>query len=452
MDGALGAEQLEWIADWAVGGIGVLCALIALRAASAGSWIVRIILGPVAVGSVLAVAFAVLVHRSALDVRETVVTPPPVDTADNAAVPPPTAVPTTETAAAPQVEPDRPPPAIAAAPPLPQAVERIGPGGDMDETRRMPVLFVATDRMRADLDGRTGFGSQRGAGLQYGVVARGGGLRAAAAVPPSGSGPDALSLEGSPQTRVEHVDADTWGGALAARLEARPGNDIGVVVVVDGYGASFGEAMGQGARLAEAVDPARPVIVFSWPTGSRIASYSLDRDSAERSSASLAEALQQIAVKGGARSVSFVCHGLGCGVVLGALDRLATAPASGTRLGDLVLVAPDLDAGDLSRRAAGLAGVARGITIYADAGDRGLDISRRFNGGVVRAGGVADSGPLVLPGVTTIDASGCAEGAVLKDIARLLATGERDPARRNPEIVRRTGAGEQAYWRFATAR
>ena len=62
-------------------------------------------------------------------------------------------------------------------------------------------------------------------------------------------------------------------------------------------------------------------------------------------------------------------------------------------------------------------------------------------------GGVPESGPLVLPGVATIDATGAAEDAVARDIALLLA-GERDPGRRNLEKAVGKGGDDAVYWRF----
>ena len=101
-----------------------------------------------------------------------------------------------------------------------------------------------------------------------------------------------------------------------------------------------------------------------------------------------------------------------------------------------------------------------GITLYAAANDRALSVSKRFYGGIPRAGDVPAAGPLIVPGVDTIDAtavsmdslglhhSGYAESnALLQDIGLLIQTGERPPAKRVP-ILQEVTTDKGAYWRY----
>ncbi len=456
MDAAL-AEQLERLADWMIGGAGVLCALVALRAASGGSWPVRLILGPVAVGSVLAAFFVFLVLRpplaspgaSAPQLSERV--RPPVRTgvwADSG-----------EAVAAASREPAPEPDAAAAADPRLDSSTETAPSKTQSEAAEGPLLLYATDRARADRDGRSGYGSQPGGRLELGRVqvipprrsamARAVSAGKGAATSDAGGGEAAVAAPGA----IAPLDAAAWRGELA-RLMA-PDNGIRkrqAVIVVHGFDTAFEDAAARGSRLAERVRRGLPVIVYSWPSGSRVPSYSLDRDNAGRATPFLAETVISAAGPGGAEVVSLAGFGLGCRTLLDALGLLAKAQSSGAALGEVVLVAPDLEAGDLARRLAQLKGVARGITIYADGGDRSLDISRRFNGGVLPGGGVSEGGPLVLEGVTTIDATGAADDAVVKDIA-LLLSGERDPGgRRLEKSSAKTASDDATYWRIPSSR
>jgi hypothetical protein len=86
--------------------------------------------------------------------------------------------------------------------------------------------------------------------------------------------------------------------------------------------------------------------------------------------------------------------------------------------------------------------------------------SREFAGGVPRAGDVPAEGPVILPGIDTIDVTATStdllalnhsvyaeKSALLNDIGLILQTGERPPDRRIPILQKvRTGHGE--FWRY----
>ena len=101
-----------------------------------------------------------------------------------------------------------------------------------------------------------------------------------------------------------------------------------------------------------------------------------------------------------------------------------------------------------------------GITLLAASNDRALEISRRFWGGVPRAGDVPLTGPIVVPGIDTIDITatstevfsinhnGYAEQpTLLSDMQILIRSGTRPPEKRVPALERiKTDKGE--YWRY----
>ena len=141
------------------------------------------------------------------------------------------------------------------------------------------------------------------------------------------------------------------------------------------------------------------------------------------------------------------------------LKKLAAARPDVT-INQIILAAPDVDRDVFENLARQIQGVGRGITLYASSSDLAMRASRRFGGGVPRAGDVPEDGPVVVAGIDTIDItavstawlalnhSGYAESkALINDIGLLLRTGERPPEKRIPilERIERRGAW---YWRY----
>jgi esterase/lipase superfamily enzyme len=151
---------------------------------------------------------------------------------------------------------------------------------------------------------------------------------------------------------------------------------------------------------------------------------------------------------------------MGNQLLLPVLRDLKRAAPPTVAISPVILAAPDVDRDTFENIAKELVGVSRGMTMLAASNDRALDISRRFWGGVPRAGDVPASGPVVIEGVDTIDVtavstvlfalnhSGYAERTtLLRDIQLLIQTGQRPPDKRVPTLERvNTKQGE--YWRY----
>ncbi len=118
-------------------------------------------------------------------------------------------------------------------------------------------------------------------------------------------------------------------------------------------------------------------------------------------------------------------------------------------INQVILAAPDVDRDNFENIAREIKGLAKGITLYAASNDRALGVSRRFHGGIPRAGDVPTSGPVVTDGVDTIDVTAVSteslglnhsayaeSNALLNDIGLILQTGERPPGKRVPILVR----------------
>jgi esterase/lipase superfamily enzyme len=139
----------------------------------------------------------------------------------------------------------------------------------------------------------------------------------------------------------------------------------------------------------------------------------------------------------------------------------AAAPKD-VQISQVILAAPDVDADGFTNLAKTIQGLAKNVTLYVASNDRALIVSRNFWGSY-RAGDVPPAGPLILPGIDTIDVTAASTDAfainhsgyaqnnkLLDDIGQLMQTGLRPPELRvlKPAKVP-TANGE--YWRYEAA-
>lgn len=333
-------------------------------------------------------------------------------------------------------------------------IEPVEPTGRPHAPRQEPLamrrigLLLASNRKLESTDGPLKLGFTHGDTLMLG--------RVTVSAPPEGGG-SADTKVGA----VEMLDEGEWT-RLAREALARGGSGGHAVIVVHGYRTAFDAAVSGAARFAVSLDGVASALLFSWPSGGPVASYSRESDSVRRSGTQLRQLVEQVVRSGGARKLSLVAEGLGSQALFVALEQLRSSAASGAELAEVVLVAPDMDAAELARQLDSISGMARRVTLYASASDPALEVARRYHAGVARAGSVADGAPLVLPGVETVDmsragtqcfpspgsadASGAGCAAVASDIASLIEDNTRPPDRRLPGMERRTAADGSRYW------
>jgi esterase/lipase superfamily enzyme len=232
------------------------------------------------------------------------------------------------------------------------------------------------------------------------------------------------------------------------------------LVFVHGFNTGFDHALYRTAQLAYDLKFDGAAFLYSWPAGAGVAGYGRDRESATQAEPYLKEFLKLVVRETGARSVSVIAHSMGNLPLLNVLRDLGPALPDGVRLNELILAAPDVDRDVFANLISSIRPYGRGITLYCSSSDRAMDVSRRFAGGVPRAGDVPAEGPVVLPGVDTIDVtetstalfglnhSAYAErSALLNDIGLILQTGERPPEKRIPILQKvKTAAGH--FWRY----
>ena len=233
------------------------------------------------------------------------------------------------------------------------------------------------------------------------------------------------------------------------------------IVFVHGFNTSFDAALYRTAQIAYDLKFDGAPFVYSWPSGGKVASYTYDNGSAEQSEPYLAEFLDMVVKETGAKSISLIAHSMGNQLLLRVLERMRPKTPEGVVISQVILAAPDVDRDKFNNIAREITSFAKGVTLYAASNDRALGYSARFWGGVPRAGDVPKDGPLIVPGVDTIDVtsvstdslglnhSGYAENpALLNDVKLLIQTGERPPDKRIPILKKMTTAAGGSYWRY----
>lgn len=366
----------------------------------------------------------------------------------------------------------------AAAPRVDRSAETVSPAPaaagseDAKDWDVVPVYF-GTDRARAPNDKRLDYGSERARKLELG--------RALVTVPkahqvPQIERPWAITIPyfnyniyQQKEDPKEHFTLDELKSLSEAdllalvkeRLQKSARFKDHAFVFVHGYNTSFDFAIYRTAQIAYDIKFDGAPFVYSWPSGGGIASYTYDRESSAQAEPYFKQFLEMVTQKSGAKHVSIIAHSMGNQLVLRVLQDLQRIRPDGVEISQIIFAAPDVDRDSFETIASQLKGFATGgLTLYAAANDRALGVSRRFYGGVPRAGDVPAGGPLIMSGIDTIDAtavsmdslglhhSGYAESnTLLNDIGLLIQTGERPPSKRVP-ILQPVTTDKGTYWRY----
>ena len=174
-----------------------------------------------------------------------------------------------------------------------------------------------------------------------------------------------------------------------------------IVLYVHGFNYTFDESLEVALSIVErARFPATPV-AYSWPSQGRVGGYGVDYDMSEWTVDHLAAFIRDItpAVPAG-HQLHFVSHSMGNRALLLALSRLDLADP---RFGQLILIAPDVDAQIFAELMAH-SGPFRRKTMYVSQNDWALHAVSILHSGAIRAGD-ARKQYTVLSGVDTVDLS-----------------------------------------------
>ena len=401
----------------------------------------------------------------------------PIEQPKAAPPPPPVA------AAPPPPTPSAPPPVATSPTPAPSAAPapmRNGPTtrGMVAEPWDVVPVFYGTDRNREAQATPVAYGSERARRLELG--------RALVTIPKAHEVPNIerpwvyrlpftqivlYSEKEDPKRHftlkeVRPLSKEEFLRLVRERLNPSRNYKEHALIFVHGFNTSFEHALYRTAQIAYDIKFDGAPFLYSWPSKGALSSqdYSYDRESSGQAEPYLRQFLEVVARETCAKSVSVIAHSMGNQLLLPVLRDLKRAAPPSVAISQVILAAPDVDRDAFENIARELVGVSRGVTMLAAGNDRALGISRRFWGGLPRAGDVPANGPIVVEGVDTIDVtaistvlfalnhSGYAERtALLQDIQLLIQTGERPPDKRVP-ILERVKTDRGDYWRYPRQR
>ncbi|HEV2578820.1 MAG TPA: alpha/beta hydrolase [Acidobacteriaceae bacterium] len=221
-------------------------------------------------------------------------------------------------------------------------------------------------------------------------------------------------------------------------------------VFIHGYNVAFDTAAMRTAQLALDLQFPGAPIMFSWPSKGGVANYPSDEGSNEWARPHLKQFLNQLRNRADADQIHLIAHSMGSRALLSVLQELSGGP----KFEQLILAAPDVDAGIFRQLALQLPALSNRVTLYASSTDKALALSKRIHE-YARAGEAGEN-ILVLKGLDTIDASTvdtdflghstfAQERTLLTDIFNLITHGH-EPASRFG-LTRKPHNGGY-YWSF----
>ena len=335
----------------------------------------------------------------------------------------------------------------------------------------VPVYF-GTDRQEQPSPGRLQYNAERGRRLELG--------RAMVTVPKTHEVPN---IERPWVVKIPYFDVTIYEEAedpdkhftmqeikklpeadflalVRERIAASSRYKDHALVFVHGYNTSFDHAIYRTAQIAYDLNFDGAAFLYSWPSGGAVASYTYDRESAQASEPYLRQFLDLVVKQTGAKSVSIIAHSMGNQPLLDVLKDMRSGGPQEVAINEVIFAAPDVDADNFANVAQRIEGIAKGVTLYAASNDRALIVSRNFWRNP-RAGDVPATGPLIVPGIETIDVtaastdtfalnhSGYAENNdLLQDIGKLILSGLRPPDQRLPAL-KRTSSPKGDFWRYS---
>ena len=153
------------------------------------------------------------------------------------------------------------------------------------------------------------------------------------------------------------------------------------VLYTHGYYISFERGCKRASLFQDSLGLTGRFLLFSWPSDGAILNYTRDESDLYWSVTPLAETLTGMIGRFGAGNFDIAAHSLGTRAVVLALAQIANEKHGNTPLvNQLVLLAPDIDAGVFRQHLTRIRPLVRQITIYVSGNDTPLAVSRQLHG------------------------------------------------------------------------
>ena len=186
---------------------------------------------------------------------------------------------------------------------------------------------------------------------------------------------DILQLDAIQESSVD----DFWKG-LKKEAEGRP-----PILYVHGFNVDFERGCRRASDFKQSLDLAGRFIFFSWPSDGVIVNYTQDEADLYWSVDPLQEMLSAMVKRFGKGKINIAAHSLGTRGVMLALVRMAKVEHGKKQkheplINQIVLIAPDIDAGIFKQYLPHIKPLAKNITIYVSAHDSPLALSTQVHG------------------------------------------------------------------------
>lgn len=301
-----------------------------------------------------------------------------------------------------QTEAPPPPP-----PPKPQpaAASHISLASTSDSLAKIPIYY-ATDRAVFSANAIT-FGPQRGQAVSYG--------RVVVSVPRDHRFLNIERPSWFPTNRKETIakhfviinreafaTENDFFQYLRSALQGATRQDI--LLFIHGFNVSFDDAAYRTAQLTYDLGFNGTAMMYSWPSNGKILQYVSDSNNNEWTVTHLRQFLADLAQNSHATRIHIIAHSMGNRALVHAFDGLQLPASQQHLFGQIMLTAPDIDAGTFKNLAAAMKAGADRVTLYASSSDEALKASEKLQGGYQRAGDAAPT-PVVVDGIDTVDVS-----------------------------------------------
>jgi esterase/lipase superfamily enzyme len=238
------------------------------------------------------------------------------------------------------------------------------------------------------------------------------------------------------------------------------------LVFVHGFNTQFDYAIFETAQIAFDTHFHGVPIAFAWPSEGNlsITGYNYDHDSASNSWDALLQLFHLVRDEAGITNIYVIAHSMGNQILLEALAHAHNA-GDGIKLSEIIMASPDVARDVFINRISELRLLAGGLTLYASSADKAMSASRSYSDSV-RAGDIPHAeGPVIAPGLDTIDVTALgndpfgfnhavfsANRSVLDDIGRIISgtnlVKRLSPGERSPQLIAMPGLPPPTYWRY----
>ncbi len=153
------------------------------------------------------------------------------------------------------------------------------------------------------------------------------------------------------------------------------------ILFTHGFYISFERACKRSSYFQESLGLEGRLLLYSWPSDGALLNYTRDESDLYWSVSPLVESLNGMIKRFGTGKVNLAAHSLGTRGIFLALVRMAQAETGDKPLfNQIVLLAPDVDAGIFKQYLQEIKSLARTITVYVSANDKPLALSRQVHG------------------------------------------------------------------------